>query len=84
MPSPTSATAGGAFDRVDARKHGSGRVEERVSYPSTMNRRWEHPCNVRFGRDVVNIPEAADVFLRDHLSTAISPSGSPFFANVVE
>ena len=56
--------AEGAFDRVDARKHGSGRVEERVSYPSTMNRRWEHPCNVRFGRDVVNILEAADAFLR--------------------
>ena len=26
--------------------------------------RWEHPCNVRFGGDVVNILEAADVFLR--------------------
>jgi hypothetical protein len=26
--------------------------------------RWQHPCDVRFGRDVVKILEAADVFLQ--------------------
>jgi hypothetical protein len=36
----TGHAAGGAFDHVDARKHGSGLVEKRVSYPSTMNR-WD-------------------------------------------
>jgi hypothetical protein len=26
--------------------------------------RWQHPCDVRFGRDVVRILEAADEFLQ--------------------
>jgi predicted dehydrogenase len=35
--------------------------------------RWQHPCDVRFGRDVVKILEAADVFLQRPLEHRVQP-----------
>ncbi len=37
--------------------------------------RWQHPCDVRFGRDVVKILEAADVFLQQPLAARVQPVG---------
>ena len=37
--------------------------------------RWQHPCDVRFGRDVVTILQAADVFLRRPLDDRVQPIG---------
>lgn len=37
--------------------------------------RWQHPCDVRFGRDVVRILEAADVFLKRPLESRGQPVG---------
>lgn len=37
--------------------------------------RWEHPCDVRFGRDVVTILEAADEFLRRPVERRVQPVG---------
>ena len=36
---------------------------------------WQHPCNVRFGRDVVKILEAADLFLQQPLDTRVQLVG---------
>lgn len=35
--------------------------------------RWQHPCDVSFGRDVVRILEAADNFLQRPLETRVQP-----------
>jgi predicted dehydrogenase len=35
--------------------------------------RWRHPCDVRFGRDVVKILEAAEVFLQRPLEHRVQP-----------
>ena len=37
--------------------------------------RWHHPCDVRLGRDVVRILEAADVFLQRPLDSRGQPVG---------
>ena len=37
--------------------------------------RWHHPCDVRFGRDVVRILQAADVFLQRPLEHRAQPVG---------
>jgi len=37
--------------------------------------RWHHPCDVRFGRDVVSILQAADVFLQRSLDSRSQPVG---------
>jgi predicted dehydrogenase len=36
---------------------------------------WNHPCDVRFGRDVVRILQAADVFLKRPLDSRAQPVG---------
>jgi len=36
---------------------------------------WQHPCDVRFGRDVVKILEAADLFLQQPLDTRVQLVG---------
>jgi predicted dehydrogenase len=35
--------------------------------------RWQHPCDVHFGRDVVSILQAADVFLQRPLERRVQP-----------
>ena len=37
--------------------------------------RWHHPCDVRFGRDVVGILRAADMFLKRPLDSRGQPVG---------
>ena len=37
--------------------------------------RWHHPCDVRFGRDVVSILQATDVFLQRSLDSRSQPVG---------
>ena len=37
--------------------------------------RWQHPCDVSFGREVVTILQAADVFLRRPLKYRVQPVG---------
>lgn len=37
--------------------------------------RWQHPCDVRFGRDVVSILEAADTFLQRPLGDRVQRVG---------
>jgi predicted dehydrogenase len=37
--------------------------------------RWHHPCDVRFGRDVVRILQAADLFLKRPLDSRGQPVG---------
>lgn len=37
--------------------------------------RWQHPCDVRFGRDVVSILQAADEFLQRPLERRSQPLG---------
>ena len=37
--------------------------------------RWHHPCDVRLGRDVVRILQAADVFLQRPLDSRSQPVG---------
>jgi hypothetical protein len=37
--------------------------------------RWQHPCDVSFGRDVVAILQAADVFLQRPLERRVQPVG---------
>ena len=37
--------------------------------------RWQHPCDVHFGRDVVNVLEAAEAFLQRPLESRVQPVG---------
>ena len=37
--------------------------------------RWHHPCDLRFGRDVVGILQAADMFLKRPLDSRGQPVG---------
>jgi predicted dehydrogenase len=43
--------------------------------PGGFQERWRHPCDVRFGRDVVRILQAADEFLQKPLEVRGQPVG---------
>lgn len=42
---------------------------------TTQSGRWQHPCDVRFGRDVVGILQAADEFLQRPPERRVQPVG---------